>query len=188
MIAAWWLYGRYAPIARPPGVLVREEPEQVMVNRPIINHGKWQLKPLARYVIKVRVLSKHSYPDDALAELAPYDLAVGWGMMSDSAVLEEFSIRQSYRRFSWLYLGEAPLDRGEVVRHSANMHLIPADASVLEVIRGLRKGSIVKLNGFLVEAIHSTHPDQPCTSSLTRSDTGDGACEVMLVNSALELD
>jgi hypothetical protein len=73
-----------------------------------------------------------------------------------------------------------------MITHSANNHLIPADDSVRDQIAALRVGSLVKISGFLVEA---THPqaDHPWRSSLTRDDTGDGACEIIYVRNVIEM-
>ena len=59
------------------------------------------------------------------------------------------------------------------------MHMIPADDSVARALKRVRVGDVVTLDGYLVEA------DKPggwrWRSSLTRDDTGDGACEVVYV-------
>lgn len=67
----------------------------------------------------------------------------------------------------------------EIVRSSANMHLIPADAAVAQALRGVRAGQNVRIDGWLVQA------DAPdgwrWRSSLTREDSGGGACELVYV-------
>ena len=44
------------------------------------------LTPLAGFSIDARVLSRREYRSDREAELAPIDLALGWGRMRDDAV------------------------------------------------------------------------------------------------------
>ena len=156
---------------------------------PEIKLGTWSLKPLAKYQIKARVLSKAAYSGDPMGEIAPYDLAVAWGRMSDTAIIDQFDFRQSYRYFYWNYYGSPPpLPVPEIKSHAVNMHLIPSSDSVLSAIRGLRKGSLVEMTGYLVEATSSNDPQHPIKSSLTRADSGPGACEVMWVQKLVELD
>jgi hypothetical protein len=63
----------------------------------------------------------------------------------------------------------------------ANMHLIPANSKVESLLRSLRTDSLVRMRGYLV---HIQSPQGSFSSSLTREDTGAGACEVMWVDSA----
>jgi hypothetical protein len=183
-----FVWRQYASVAHAPGVLVNREPEQHLFTHeqpPIFRNG-WKLKPLARYIIEARVLSKAHYTDDSVASLAPYDLVLGWGRMSDTAVLERLDISQSNRFYHWQCWGDTPIPEKEMISHSANNHLIPADDSVRDQIAALRVGSLVKISGYLVEARHP-QADHPWRSSLTRDDTGDGACEIIYVSSVTEV-
>lgn len=61
------------------------------------------------------------------------------------------------------------------------MHLIPADAGVRAMLDRVRPGEVVRIEGFLVDA---SRPDGwHWNSSLTREDTGNGACELVYVES-----
>jgi hypothetical protein len=57
--------------------------------------------------------------------------------------------------------------------------MIPADDSIASKLKSVKTGQVVKIKGFLVRA------DAPdgwhWRSSLTREDTGNGACEVVFV-------
>jgi hypothetical protein len=59
------------------------------------------------------------------------------------------------------------------------MHMIPADAATAKELGRVRIGDKVRIDGWLVEA------DAPdgwrWRSSLTREDSGGGACEVVYV-------
>ena len=172
----WW-QGR--PVNRPPGVLVSAEPEQMEVNNPApLKKSGYDIKPLARYEISARVLSKESYRWDAGADLVPVDVAVGWGRMSDTAVLNEMEIWQSGRWYQWR-TRTLPIPVEEVTNHSANMHLIAADKYVAKKISSRRDGQVVQMRGYLVEAKRGD--GFTWTSSLTRTDSGNGACELMWV-------
>ena len=173
----WW-QGR--PVKHSPGVLVSAEPLQTDVSNvsPLEKSG-YQLKPLARYEIRARVLSTESYKWDEGASLVPVDVAVGWGPMSDTAVLDEFEIWQSGRWYQWR-TKSMPIPQEEVTNHSANMHLIAADKYVSRTVAKLRSGQVVTMKGYLVEA--KRKDGFTWTSSLTRTDSGNGACELMWVS------
>jgi hypothetical protein len=114
------------------------------------------------------------------AELAPVDIAFGWGRMSDSAVLDKISITQGNRWYHW-HTDETPIPLREIELSSANMHLIPSDNAVKRAIKSVRQGQMVSLSGKLVrvDATDGWH----WQSSLTREDTGGGACELIYVES-----
>jgi hypothetical protein len=61
------------------------------------------------------------------------------------------------------------------------MHMIAADAKVGKALQSIKAGDIVRLQGCLVEA--KTAEGWRWKSSLTRDDTGRGACELVLVQS-----
>lgn len=175
----WWLH---RPIAQTAGVLVDEEPRQTEpANRQPITHGVYQLTPLADYDIEARVLSREDYSIDGGSGLSPTDLAVGWKRMSDTSVIEQLEISQSVRFFSYRWVSTPPIPLAEIQRSSANMHMIPADKNVARELGKIRQGAVVRLRGQLVEA-HRNDGFQ-WRSSLTRDDTGAGACELFLVDS-----
>lgn len=175
---AGMLSGR--PIERAPGVLVETEPQQRLIEAPAFAVGEFQLTPRASYDISARVLSIETYRMDDGAKLSPVDFAVGWGPMSDSAVLEHFRITQGARFFT-LYPDQAAIGLATALRGSANMHLIPASARIRDMLAKVRRGNVVRLDGFLVNV--SGPNGYTWNSSLTRDDTGAGACELFYVES-----
>jgi len=166
------------PIKRPPGVLAAAEPLQSPSHDAAIQVGDFELTPQASYDIEARVLSVETYKMDGGAKLSPIDFAVGWGPMSDSAVLDHFRITQGARFFT-IYPDEAAIDIATALRSAANMHLIPASAHVRDQLKSIRPGNVAHLQGFLVNA---HRPDgYTWNTSLTRADTGAGACELFYV-------
>lgn len=137
------------------------------------------LTPLAGFSVDARVLSREDYHAGRESDLSPTDLALGWGAMRDDAVLSRLDISQSGRWYHYAWRGEPPLPPGDIARSSANMHLIPATEAVAAALHRVRRDDRVRIDGWLVEA------DAPdgwhWRSSLTRDDTGDGACEVIYV-------
>jgi len=177
-VAAWQLSHR--PRQHPAGVLVAEAPLQSDVEATLAlpRRGEFALTPLARFSMSARVLGRADYRWDTEAKLAPTDLALGWGRMSDSTVLDQVYITQSGRFYHW-QVREFPIPESEIVGSSANMHLIAADTFIERAIDQTRVGDVVSFDGFLVRV------DGPngyhWVSSLTRSDSGGGACELVWV-------
>ncbi len=138
-----------------------------------------RLDPLAGFSAEARVLSRKNYRHGREAELSPVDLALGWGQMQDDAVLSRLSISQGGRFYSYRWQGQPPLPPGELVRSSANMHMIPASDEVAEALHDLEPGDEIRIEGWLVEA---RAPDGwRWRSSITRDDSGAGACELVYV-------
>jgi len=181
--AAFWKVEhdfRLRPVHPPDGLLAPDEPrQQSNLEAAAIAHGRWTLTPRAAYDVTARILSRENYWLDSLSDLVPEDLALGWGPMSDNRVLAAFKIEQSGRFYYWRPLAELPIPRQDVIRHSANTHVIPADSSVRSQLANLRVGQVVHLTGLLVDAVRSD--GFHIRTSLTRDDSGAGACEVMLV-------
>jgi hypothetical protein len=169
-------------VDHPPGVLVSGEPEQRLVKRPAFAFDAYQLTPLADFEVEARVLSVESYRTDGGARVSPIDFALGWGPMSDSAVLEHFRIRQGGRFFS-IHPDEQAIDIRTAMLSASNMHLIPATDEIGARLKRVRPGNIVRLRGQLVSVLGPNN--FTWTSSLTRADTGNGACELFYVE-ALE--
>jgi hypothetical protein len=145
--------------------------------------GRWQLTPRAGYDITARILSREDYHFDLFSDLIPEDLALGWGPMSDNRVLSAFTISQGGRFYMWMpKRRELPIPRQVVIEHSANTHVIPANAAMRRQLARLRVGQVVHLRGFLVDGVRDD--GAYIHTSMTRSDTGPGACEVMLVEQA----
>jgi hypothetical protein len=164
------------------GQLVAYDPHQTEIRSALtVRRGRWTLTPKANYDITARVLGNESYSFDRLAGLVPEDLALGWGPMSDNQILKTLDVSQSARFFTWRPHDDSPIAREEIVTHSANTHVIPADSGIQEQLGRLRVGQVVRLTGTLVDA---TRDDGAwIRTSLVRTDTGAGACEVMLVES-----
>lgn len=146
-----------------------------------VRRGRWLLTPRAQYDITARILSREDYRFDVLADLIPEDLALGWGPMSDNRVLAHFEITQGARFYEWRPRGPLPIARQEVISHSANTHVIPASDAVRRQLARLRVGEVVHLTGPLVDGARDDGAS--IRTSLTRLDTGPGACEILLVES-----
>jgi hypothetical protein len=138
-----------------------------------------ELRPLAGFSVDARVLSREDYHLGREADLSPTDLALGWGPMRDDAVLSRLDITQSGRWYHYRWSDEPPLPIADIVRSSANMHMIPANAAAAAALARVRDGDHVRIDGWLVEAMATD--GWHWRSSLSREDSGGGACEVVYV-------
>lgn len=179
-VAVLWLLWPERELTRAPGVLAPHPPLQ----RPLegapsrLVRAGYQIEPLARFELEARVLGVQRYRFDRGADLAPVDLALGWGRMSDSAVIARVAVAQANRFYYWR-VREFPIPRREIETSSANLHIVPADGAVGRRLKEVRRGSIVRLAGYLIEA--RAADGWRWRSSLTREDTGQGSCELVWV-------
>jgi hypothetical protein len=145
--------------------------------------GRWTLTVRATYQLKARVLGSETYHFDAISDLIPEDLALGWGPMSDNDVLRTIDISQSNRFYYWHASAATRLARETIISHSANTHVIPQTPAIARLLARLRPGEVVTLSGELVDAVRDD--GRWIKTSMVRTDTGAGACEVMLVTDVI---
>lgn len=171
---------RDRPINHPPGIVAPQQPLQETLAEavPDLEKNGYHIKPLAHFEVEARVLLKKGYRFDRGADVSPLDLTLGWGRMSDTAVLEQLDMSQGGRFYTWR-AAVFPIPRQEIETHSANMHMIPATEAIEHRLQGVRPGNIVKVSGYLVEV--RGDDGSHWRSSLTRDDTGNGACELVWV-------
>ncbi|MEM1412448.1 MAG: hypothetical protein AAGH19_08815 [Pseudomonadota bacterium] len=179
------LYQRWgeAPIEHGPGVLVAEDPIQETVGASEFQYDDYTMTRRARFELRARVLSRRDYRFDAGADLVPVDLALGWGPMSDQAILDRISVSQSGRWFHLRWDHPGPLSDDVAMRHSGNMHIIPGNPTVEDQLTQVREGHVVWLSGHLVDARRAD--GYHWNTSLSRTDTGGGSCELFYVERAL---
>jgi hypothetical protein len=179
--SAGWLYLRESPAAW-RGMPAAKEPMQSTANLPPpFSHDRYTITPLARYKITAVTLARERYRLDQAAELAPIDLALGWGSMSAASIINDLSISQSGRWYEYRWPGEPPLDPGIIATHSANTHCLPANSELRKKLLSIKRHDLVTLEGYLVEVTGTD--GYHWRSSLTRDDTGGGSCEVFWITS-----
>jgi len=183
----FWYYGDFGS-APTLGILAPDEPAQLPVppgeQTPWTYHGD-KIIPLARYSIRARLLSREPYWMDTCSQVSPLDFALGWGQMSDPTIYKKLNISQGMRWYTWHWWNEPSIPEEEIELHSSNNHLIPATDEINHELFEFRPGDVVWLTGYLVEV------DGPngwhWVSSLTRTDTGDGSCELIWVKYATKV-
>ena len=100
---------------------------------------QYRLIPRFRWDESARVVGAEPYRFGAAGALLPVDLALAWGPL----LRPPFAGRISYSQFSRFYLWrtkDGSLDRGTIVSHSANTHVIPATARLRTAIRCVVEG------------------------------------------------
>ncbi len=137
------------------------------------------IKPLAGFSVDARVLSTKTYRSDREAKYAPIDLALGWGRMREDAVLAALNISQSGRWYEYRWRDQPPIALDEIIRSSANMHMIPSNADVANALDNIDADDRIRIDGWLVQV--EAQDGWRWRSSLSRDDSGGGACEVIYV-------
>jgi len=168
----------FSTVSYGPGVIAPDNPIQSSTNVAPFAYNKVKLHPQASFEVEAKVLAKENYSSDKESMVSPVDLALGWGRMSDESILKDIRISQRRRYYSW-HVDKFPIPRKEIERHSANMHLIPADDHIAAIINRVQAGELVRFKGYLVNAKRNN--GWRWNSSLTRNDTGGGACELVWV-------
>lgn len=139
-----------------------------------------KLIPLAGFSLQARVLAREDYYFDEGAEFSPTDLALGWGPMSEPGMADKLNISQSGRwyRYSWNNEGP-PIPLDDIINNSANMHMVPASDVAARSLNDVAEDDVIELNGWLVRI--EKNDGWRWQSSLSRNDSGDGACELVYV-------
>lgn len=180
LVGGGYYFWNTRPVVHGPGVIAPNEPTQKRAYGvdPIARKDV-SFRPIARFDIEARVLSKKRYFGDQEADFAPYDVIVGWGPMSDERNLNEILIKQTDRSYYWEMI-EPPIPIHEMREHTTNLRLIAKDETMLESFGDIRQGQIIRLKGYLVN-VESTEGWQMHTS-LIRKDSGRESAEIVFVN------
>lgn len=169
------------PIEHGPGVVAPETPVQEAVfNTDKLDYKKFDIKPKANIKLEARILSIKNYYFDKYSDLSPTDVVFGWGPMSDERNLNSIMVRQSDRSFYW-EMANPPIEQEKMWQHATNMHLIGSTQEIRDKIGSLRKGHVVKLAGYLVNA--QSPEGWSLKSSMSRKDIGDNSSELVWVKS-----
>ncbi len=126
-----------------------------------------------------RILGSKTYQHDAQAKFSPIDYAVSWGLFAEPEIARHITVNQYDRYLNWK-IDRLPVPAEQAMQMVSNMHIIPANPQIAKEIKKVKRGDLVRLKGELVEV---KDQDLVWTSSLTPTDTGEGACEVFRVSS-----
>ncbi|MCX6632444.1 MAG: hypothetical protein NTW28_32975 [Candidatus Solibacter sp.] len=165
---------------RPPGVLVPYEPDQDPTPLRQWPFKDSQVTALASFRVRARVLLTGHYWWGNQAAVSPVDLTLGWRLMSNQEVLDGLHLYRMRRAYAWAPRnGRLPAGGTEIGAHSANMHMVPSTAELAGRLRAINRGDLVDIRGYLVEIKFPN--GGTWRSSVTRTDSGNGACELVWV-------
>lgn len=151
----------------------------------------YNLTPVAKYQIQGLVVHQMDYRFFSINNsdsVFPVDLCLTWGdnLINKSYQEKQLSFSQDSRFCFYKWRGETAINPDLI----SNNHLIASDAKILSVINKIKAGDQVLISGYLVDVqankagkVSDYDPDSfNLKSSLTRTDTGAGACEIIYVN------
>lgn len=170
--------GKWTPAEQWP--TINTDPIQEKPRRTRFNHKEAELTPVASFDITGRVVSVYKYTDDPTSPWSPLDFAVTWGPIGGIDESRALGTTQSGRFYHWFPGRNNTYDIRTISRHSANIHIIPANDAIARQLEAVRAGEIVRLQGHLVNLKSG---NIRWNTSTTRTDTGGGACEILYVES-----
>lgn len=178
-IIAYIAYQQFGAPFREAGSYLNTKPAQRYRFAPPIEQSDETIFPIAWYQLDALVVAAKEYDDT----LSPIDLGVVWGPILNKDPLNELNFSQKER---FLYFrGSKQLLSKEALRCIANVHVIPANETIRSQVMSLGRGDYVSLKGSLVQVFGRSGI---WNSSLSRNDTGAGACEVFYVTDARRFD
>jgi hypothetical protein len=176
---------------------VLQEPLQATINgdSELITFSKdgysYSLMPEAEYKIQAMVVHRMDYRFFSIYSsdsVFPVDLCLTWGdnLKNKGYQNKTLSFSQDARFCFYRWRGEANVISPNLV---SNNHLIANDPKILSVINKIKTGDQVSISGYLVNVeankvgeVSNYSPNSfSLKSSLTRTDDGAGACEIIYI-------
>lgn len=169
---------------------VTKEPKQTAYSSdPITKKVKdfeFEITPLAKFNGSFKVVYKKVYTysftstEKINLHLAPVDLCVVWGNVSRSKYDPFYDVFRTRRGCGYKLNPAFPFSKSYFKTHFSNLHIIPANENILKAAKTIEYGNKISMDGFLVEG-KTKNGSYRWKSSLTRTDEGEGACELFYV-------
>jgi hypothetical protein len=190
LLVGWWWSG-LLPARADLAASVLTEPlqtaTQVASFKTVVGDIDYGIQPVFDYSIDGLVVSEHD--SDGFADyihkdwhdkLNVVDFCVVWGVNASDAAYRkmDFSSGQFVCYFRPQTIDVA---RPEYYRALSNNHLLTDDPKIARRLRDVHVGDQIHLRGQLVEYSHHFGFAFHRGTSITRDDTGDGACETIFV-------
>jgi hypothetical protein len=198
-VLAWWMQDALPPPARLQAEL-DAEPKQIRVSRPVlktsVNGVDYRIQPRYSYDISALIVSLHhsdswwDYAHKAWDDhINLMDLCVVWGESARSGAYRAISFSNNQWECAWSASSREAwnaFNQAEV----SNNHMVTDDPAIARALRQLHVGDQVRVRGYLVDytTFRNGVPAGTRVSSEVRTDTGNGACEVLYVESLELLD
>jgi hypothetical protein len=155
--------------------------------RPITIEGKQGFQEatmtfLARYRVKGLVVAVQQIQDRG-SWMSAADVGLAWGRMAEPEVNRHMRYGQRGRFLYYFPKPGLPVASDYLQTHTSNNHILTVSDSMLNVVKNLEPGDQVTFDGYLVKLSGKGRRGGRFTwkSSLRRTDTGDGACEIMYI-------
>ena len=180
----------------------RDEPVQKEYAKERLMKVRWENKPYvlmaqADYSISGLVVTKNTnfglrnLSRTTFDGIAFADVGLTWGDMADKKMLKKYFKFKSYklawgaRRIHWQYKWGTPLAHDYINSHVSHNHLVPANKNIASALLKIKKGDIVKIDGYLVD-LYTGNGEVIFKTSMSRDDNdstarGGGACENIYV-------
>jgi hypothetical protein len=166
-----------APAPDPSGEPVQEPTERPAFER-VIGRRRYRITPRYRFDQSAKVMSARAYRWGREGALLPEVLALAWGPVIAPPFAGRLSFSQ-YSRFFFWRTKDLSLDRGTIVSHTANVHIVPRTGRLKRAVRAVTKGDLVRLEGFLVDIDSADGSGFHWGTSTTRADEGPNSCETI---------
>lgn len=121
--------------------------------------------PLGRFSGRVVVVARKSYSMGEFAHLAPTDLAIVWGPLSDPVEYGQLAWEQFGAPFGARFVAPrirdgTPLRARPIAQideyllaNLTHLHTIPADRHIAARLAGIRPGQVIRFAGTLVDVV-----------------------------------
>jgi hypothetical protein len=148
----------------------------------------YRISPVADYEITGLVVSRHdagTWWDWIHAasndHLNVVDLCMVWGANAADGAYEKMSF-SSGQFVCYVSSKDESAWQPQYLRALSNNHLLTANPAIARRLRNVRVGDQIRLRGQLVAYSHNAGFAFTRSTSTTREDTGDGACETVFVH------
>lgn len=190
----WFVYDR--EVRHAPGPLAAEAPVIVQgaTREPWTDAHGFRYRALGQFGGRVVVVSRHNYAVGEFARLAPTDLAIVWGPLSDPRAYGQLAFDQRGSPFSGRYvvpevrsgtpLAQRPFAETQayLLANLTHVHTIGATDTIAARLAALRPGQVIRFAGTLVDV--ASPAGGRYTSSLALHDYD---CEIAWIDT-LELE
>ncbi|MBU1443214.1 MAG: hypothetical protein KJ832_18215 [Gammaproteobacteria bacterium] len=190
-IGAGWYADEGLPSRAAVVPQVLAEPLQTAVQLPAFTVRAegidYRIEPAADYDISGIVVSRHDsdawwdwFHAASNDHLNVVDICMVWGANARDGAYQKMSFSSGQFVCYW-NTRDSNAAQSAYVRSFSNNHILTENPLTARQLRRLRIGDQVRLRGQLVTYRHNAGMAFSRSTSLTRDDTGDGACETVFV-------
>jgi hypothetical protein len=154
----------------------------------IVDNQEVNIDYVASYNISGRVVKTYSYAQYGISnKLSPIDVGLTWGdLAKDENNIKVIWGNSGNRFLTWtIYDTDWYNSYGAMnfQKHVSNNHLIASNDDISKKINAITEGEYIHLTGYLVNMTYELENGAKYSwnTSTSRTDSGDGACEIMYV-------